>query len=113
MKYAIVGSRTFNDYQFLKDTLDQYDDINLIVSGGAYGADKLAERYAKEHGIDTKIFIPEWSKYGKSAGYKRNRLIIGYSDIVIAFWDGVSKGTKHDIDIADELNIKCIIRRFK
>ena len=62
---AIVGTRTFNDYKLLKKKVDEINKktkINMIVSGGAKGADKLAEKYAKENKIPTKIFIPNWKK---------------------------------------------------
>jgi hypothetical protein len=104
MKLAIIGSRDFTDYALLKETLAKVKSpIELIVSGGAKGADTLGENYAIEHGIPTKIHIPQWypdGKYDKSAGFKRNRLIINDADCVIAFWDGQSKGTKSSIDLA-------------
>jgi len=76
--------------------------IDAIVSGGAYGADALAERFAREKGIPTIIFKPDWDKYGKSAGFKRNILIVNEADVVVAFWDGFSKGTKNSIELAEK-----------
>lgn len=104
MKFGVVGSRNFNNYELLNKTLSEYDNINYIISGGAYGADKLAERYAINNNIKTIIFLPEWSKYGKSAGFIRNKLIVNESDIIIAFWDGKSKGTKLTIDLIKKYN---------
>ena len=51
MKLAIVGSRTFNDYEFLFNTIHNIEDfriidIECIISGGAKGADSLAEKFA-------------------------------------------------------------------
>jgi hypothetical protein len=103
MNIAIVGSRSYNDYEKFKDKLKWYIDINktdYIITGGAIGIDKLAERFAKENNIKIKIFLPEWKEYGKKAGYIRNLEIVQNSDIVIAFWDGESKGTKLTMDIA-------------
>jgi hypothetical protein len=103
MNLAIVGTRNFNNYDLLKSIILQnynLNDINYIVSGGARGADSLAEKFALDFGIETKIFLPDWDKYGKSAGYIRNCLIIENADIIVAFWDGQSKGTKHSIDLA-------------
>ena len=99
MKVAVIGSRSFNNYDLLKKTLTEMD-AQLIISGGARGADTLAEKYAKENGIPTLIFLADWDRYGKSAGYRRNVDIIANADCVVAFWDGVSKGTKHSIDLA-------------
>lgn len=78
--------------------------ISEIVSGGARGADSLAERYAQENDIQLTVFPAEWDKYGKSAGYRRNHQIIDYADVVLAFWDGQSKGTKHAIELAEKQN---------
>ena len=109
MNIAIIGSRDFTDYRCLKETLDSHfsfniKDVDYIVSGGAKGADTLAERYAREHNIPIKIYPAQWKTFGKSAGYRRNIEIIENSDIVFAFWDGKSKGTKHSIDIANKQN---------
>lgn len=109
MKLAVVGTRTFLDYKLLKSELDKYEDIEVIISGGAKGADSLAAEYAEEKNIDTMIFIPEWEKYGKAAGPKRNKKIIEECDKVIAFWDEESYGTLSSIKFAKsmskELNI--------
>ena len=75
MKVAVIGSRSFNDYERLKDTLSKID-VSLLVSGGANGADKLGEQYANENNIPTKIFLPDWEKHGKAAGFLRNTDII-------------------------------------
>lgn len=108
---AVIGGRDFNDYLLLCTTLDKYP-IHVIVSGGAKGADSLGEKYAKERDIQTIIFYPDWDRFGKSAGYKRNKQIVESSEIVIAFWDGVSKGTKHSIDIARQLGKELIIINY-
>lgn len=104
MRLAVVGSRTFNDYGLLTDTIYKLTgggDL-CIVSGGAKGADNLAEKCADEFGFSIIIHLPEWDKYGKSAGYIRNKLIVEDADAILAFWDGESKGTKHTIDLALE-----------
>lgn len=105
MKLAIIGSREFNDYELLQTTLERYKDkINIVVSGGARGADSLGERWAKDNNKKTLIFPADWDKYGKRAGYIRNEDIIKNSDCVIAFWNGISKGTKHSIDLASKFD---------
>lgn len=96
MKIAIIGSRGFNDYDLLKYTMEKYD-ASTIISGGAKGADSLAKKYANEFSLELIEFLPDWSKYGRSAGFIRNLDIINNSDVVVAFWDGTSKGTLHSI----------------
>ena len=115
MKIIIAGSRNFNDYNLLKSSCDnlltQFTNIE-IVSGTARGADKLGERYARERGYDIKQFPAIWDKFGKSAGYIRNDEMAQYSDMLIAFWDGTSKGTKHMIDLANKRGIKVEIVNY-
>jgi len=43
-------------------------------------------------------FLPEYHTYGRVAPLKRNLQIIDYSDVIIAFWNGKSSGTKYVID---------------
>jgi len=111
MKVAVIGSRTFSDYKLVKETLSTIN-ITLLVSGGAIGADSLGEQYAKLNGIPAKIFYPDWKKYGKKAGFIRNSDIINESEMVIAFWDGKSKGTLDSIKKAEELNKNILIIKF-
>lgn len=101
MKIAIVGSREFKDKNLvIRVVRDIAHPGYTIISGGAIGVDKWAEEYFDNLGFEKIIFLPDWNKYGKSAGFKRNELIINEADRVLAFWDGRSKGTKHSIDLA-------------
>jgi len=99
---AVVGSRAFEDYNFLEKSITlifKPKHINKIISGGAIGTDSLAEIFANKHKIPLQIFNPDWGKYGKAAGIIRNNDIIENADFVFVFWDGKSKGTKHDIQL--------------
>jgi hypothetical protein len=75
-------------------------DIDAIISGGAKGADSLAKRLAADIETNYIEFLPDWEKDGKAAGFIRNQQIVDASDIVIAFWNGVSKGTEDSINKA-------------
>ncbi len=102
---AIVGSRSFGDYGKMREfILKRYNPsmIGRIISGGAKGADTLAEQFAREFGIPTTVIRADWDKYGKSAGFRRNEDIIRQCDRCIAFWDGESRGTKHDIALCEQ-----------
>ena len=118
MKIAIVGSRTFEDYNamcsFIEETLAtmEHPTIEAVVSGGARGADLLAERYAQEMGLQMIVFPAEWKKYGRRAGFIRNVDIIRECDLCFAFWDGESHGTQHDIELCEQMNKQCFIYRF-
>lgn len=109
MKLAIVGSRSFTDYDLLVENISNIvsKPITLIVSGGAKGTDTLAEDFAKEFNIPLKVFAANWYKngiYNKYAGFERNHDIVSQADYVIAFWDKVSKGTLHTITLAKRAN---------
>lgn len=95
MKIAIIGSRGLT-----VNNLEKYlpQEVTEIVSGGARGVDTSARAYADKNGIKLKEFLPEYEKYGRRAPLVRNDLIIDYADVVFAFWDGKSRGTKYVID---------------
>lgn len=101
MRIIIAGSRTFNDYGKLKLALRDLDiPMTEIVSGGAKGADALGERYAQENGIPLTRFPADWEKHGKPAGVIRNKQMAKYGEVLVAAWDGQSRGTKNMIDEA-------------
>ena len=105
MKLIIAGTRTFTNYQKLKQICDYFlqdQDTIEIVSGACRGADKLGEQYAKERGYKLTQFHADWNKYGKAAGPKRNQQMANYADALIAFWDGKSKGTLNMIEFANQ-----------
>lgn len=113
MKVAIVGSRSFTDYHFLAKCLNALFhepcfDIT-ILSGGAKGADTLGALYANDRKWQLVYYLPDWDKYGKSAGFRRNELMSRAADIVIAFWDGESSGTKHMIQFSRGLGKTTIV----
>lgn len=114
MRLAAIGSRTFKDEKLAEEFVLKYirmkDDV--LVSGGAEGADKICEHVAASRGYLTKIYKAEWKKYGKSAGFMRNKQIIEDCDFVLAFWDGVSKGTAHSLNIAKKLKKPTLIIYF-
>ena len=92
---GVIGSRSFSDWEKLLMELEEYlPFVKTIVSGGASGADRLAERWAEKNGLDVVLYLPDFSRYGRGAYRERNKKIVEVSDFVVAFWDGRSKGTK-------------------
>lgn len=102
MKVAVIGSRGLT----VKE-LGKYlpAEVTEIVSGGAKGVDTSAREYAVAKGIKLTEFLPEYKKYGKAAPLKRNITIIEYADLVLAFWDGKSRGTKFVIDHCKSMGV--------
>ena len=120
-KLIVAGGREFSDYELLAEKLDNIryvvwdqdiaDDVE-IVCGKARGADTLGETWAKKSHVGVKYFPADWDRYGKSAGYRRNGEMAEYGDALIAFWDGVSKGTAHMINLATEKDLTVMVVRY-
>lgn len=117
MKISIIGSRSFDDEQLFKETLQSLisgiDSPITIISGGAKGADSFAADFAIMNNYLLVIYKPDWRKHGKAAGVIRNTQIVSESDIVIAFWDGESKGTLDSINKAKKMNKELHIIEYK
>lgn len=114
-KIAIVGSRNYNNYAFVKRTfLDLYktDDIEMVVSGGSFGADALAQRLCKELGLSILIHYPAWNRFGRSSGYKRNELIVKDCDELLCFRLNLSKGCTHSLELAQKQGKKTHLYDF-
>ncbi len=110
-KIAVVGSRSFADAVLLYKHLIPLAPF-ILISGGAQGADTFAEEFADDHGLAKAIHKPDWDTHGRSAGFKRNQLIVDDAEHLIAFWDGKSKGTAHSIKLAREKGLVVDVVRF-
>lgn len=109
MRIIVAGSRKFHDYNLLKSSLDRIitdkvEEFGVvaieIVSGLAAGPDILGVCYAKDNGYIINCYPAYWHKHGNKAGYIRNKEMSENADILIAFWDNRSRGTKMMIDLA-------------
>ena len=106
-RIIIAGGRDFNNADMVEACLHMHTkglqpgDVQ-IVSGAARGADSIGMEIAKKYETNLAIFPAQWNTHGKSAGYKRNVLMAENADMLLAFWDGNSRGTKHMIDIAKQ-----------
>lgn len=110
-RIAVVGSRDFKSQYAVERLVYLMPQTWTVVTGGARGVDKWAEQTARHYLRDVVVYEPDWKKYGKSAGFIRNNEIVRDCDVVVAFWDGKSKGTKHSIQLARYLKKPCIILR--
>ncbi len=117
IKVIVAGGRDFKDYELLRTKLDQalrnrLNEEIVVVSGKARGADSLGERYAKERGYKISSHPADWDTYGKAAGYIRNKEMAEEADVLMAFWDGKSRGTMHMINLAKEKGLKTLVVRY-
>ena len=110
MKIAVIGSRSLQVKNF-EDYIPK--ECEEIVSGGATGVDSCVEDFAREHSIKLTLFLPMYEKYGRAAPIVRNKQIVEYADLVIAFWDGISKGTLSVIKYCEKIGKPCKIVRME
>lgn len=110
MRTIIAGSRGVTSPKTIESAVEKSGiSPSVVLSGTARGVDKLGEDWARKRGIEIERYPADWGKFGKSAGYKRNSLMAGKAEALIAVWDGESKGTKHMIDIARKGGLKVFV----
>lgn len=116
-RVIVAGGRDFTNYNGLAASLDyllkNINDEIVVVCGMARGADRLGERYAKEHGYKIRYFPADWDIDGKAAGFIRNVKMAENADALVAFWDGKSAGTKHMIETAQSKGLAVRIKRYQ
>ena len=97
MKLLIIGSRSITDFDlsgFIPEGADH------IISGGAKGIDAIAEEYADRQGLEKTIIYPKYELFGRAAPLKRNEEMVDMCDMVLAIWDGKSRGTQYTVGYA-------------
>ena len=131
-RIVIAGSRSFNNYQILLNIMNTqfpegFPDIVdregkphpsvEIISGAANGVDTLAIQFANRNNLPLSTFPADWKTYGFAAGPIRNKQMAEYAalaehGILIAIWDGESRGTANMIREAKKLNLDVRIFDF-
>ena len=71
--------------------------------------DSVADSWAKANNLETIIYKPNYKVYGKRAPLVRDEEMVEFADIVIAFWDGKSKGTLYTVNYAKKIGRKVIV----
>ena len=88
MKLIIAGGRGYLLRQVHFEWLNQIPDVTEVVSGGAPGADKGGEFWARLNRIPVKSFPADWETHGKAAGPIRNAQMAEYADALALFPGG-------------------------
>lgn len=104
----VCGGRDYTDWDTVWGVLDDHvHREDIIVQGGAKGADALAVQWARESGVPSAEVLADWEAFGKSAGAIRNSWMLRLKpDKVIAFPGG--KGTANMIKLAKEAGVEVI-----
>lgn len=107
MRMVVSGSRTITDEAWIERTLAGYIAVkDVVITGGCRGVDTIAHDFARRMFAKTRVIEADWQEHGKAAGPIRNAKMLRGSDVLIAFWDGESRGTKSAIDEARKLRVE-------
>ncbi len=114
MRVIVCGSRGWTNLEAIEWYISRLPADAIVIHGGSglrgrrapYGADAAADFYARKRGLTVRIFWPDWATHGKRAGIVRNLEMLDEDpELVLAFWDGASPGTRHMISAAQERGI--------
>lgn len=110
MRIIIAGGRDFTNTGMAFSCLESLVNAgDVIISGHASGADTIGEFYAQKNGLPCELYPADWKKYGKAAGPIRNEEMAKTADMLIAFWDGKSRGTKSMIGLAKKHGCRVVV----
>ena len=118
MIVGITGSRTITDKKRIEEILTTLlDDLSNIpsafITGGAHGVDRISTAILKQMGWDVITIQPLHRvvnmNYSPKLYLGRNRQIVDNSDLLIAIWDGKSRGTKYTIDYAKSVGVRVLL----
>jgi YspA, cpYpsA-related SLOG family len=113
-RILVTGSRMLNDYDLVYKTLaeivGEYGPDAVVVHGAAQGADRLADRAARQLGMRTEPHPARWRTEGKAAGIIRNQRMVNLgADLCVGFPLGASTGTRDCLSRAASAGIPCRI----
>jgi len=118
MKTIVAGSRKGIRAEEVHSILDEHRmrwPITELVHGACMGVDTNADYWAGLNDIPVKAFEANWYPQGRagaldrSAGPKRNTVMAAYGEVLVAIWDGQSKGTADMINKAKRKSLPVFI----
>lgn len=116
MMILVCGSRGYKGSVELR--LSELFDRGILgyenpsfVHGDCHGPDRMAATWATRAGFNVIPVPAEWDKHGKAAGFIRNQVMLDEyrPALVVAFWDGESRGTLDMIRKAVKAGVEVII----
>jgi hypothetical protein len=99
------------------DAITSQRQPSLVITGGAVGADTYGQQWAEARQFDTQVVRPNWELYGKSAGFKRNEVMVSMltpDDLVVIFYgpQGITAGSSHtrELAVAAGITTRCFMQ---
>jgi NAD(P)-dependent dehydrogenase (short-subunit alcohol dehydrogenase family) len=100
-RVAIVGSRHYPDLERVAAYVRGLSPTASLVTGSASGVDAAATRVARERGLPVLVLGASFEELrDASAAASRNQRLVDQCDVLVAFWDGSSEGTRRTVDRA-------------
>ena len=101
MKVAIVGSRHFSDPARVAEYVRSLPPRASVITGSASGVDAAATKAAREKGIPVQVMPASFEELADaSRSAARNQRLVEACDVLVAFWDGSSRGTRTTVERA-------------
>ena len=98
---AIVGSRHFPEMERVREYVQRLPAGAIVVTGGASGVDAAAGQAAREQALGLVKLPPRFEEAtDPTASGRRNQELVDSADIIVAFWDGRSEGTRRTVERA-------------
>ncbi len=103
---VISGSRNYQALEKIEQVIKTIPAGSIVLHGGAVGVDEYAHGVAKSLGLQIRVVLPNWEKYGRAAGPIRNKEMVSQADYVICFWNGKSAVTASTLKAAQKLGVE-------
>lgn len=105
MKVMVTGSRGWKKPDVIRDRLADLPADACVMQGGALGADAIAYRICLDTGRKMQTYLPAITRPSPQRFHERNDRMLDDADLVLAFWDGKSRGTASVIEKARQRGI--------
>jgi len=108
MRLCIFGSRNIDDEKAFEILLSETIKLNpqsIVTSGDARGVCKLGIMVSKKLSLPCKLHYLNNAKYAQGKYDHRSRDVLAETDFILFLHDGLTKGTKNEIKLAEKMNI--------
>jgi hypothetical protein len=99
-RVGIVGSRHFPDLDRVAGYVQSLPPDVGLVTGSASGVDATVTRVARERGLPVRVVGASFEEGDAVVSATRNQRLVDLCDVLVAFWDGSSPGTRRTVDRA-------------
>jgi hypothetical protein len=112
-KLLVFGSRGIDNdeaEQVLIEHLTHYPDVTLLTAADPSGACEVARNFARAKAIPLTLFFLDAKRNGRGKYHVRSVNALQACDSVLFIYDGISRGTRNEIALAEKLSIPFTIK---